>query len=50
MRRELGQVRQERSRPGDKMAVAVTSRGGRLSVLDKTGLTFSAVVGAEPLR
>ena len=31
------------------MAVAVTSMGGRLSVLDKTGLTFSAVVGAEPL-
>ncbi len=48
-RRELGQVRQERSRPGDKIAVAVTSGGGRLSVLDKTGLTFSAVVGAEPL-
>jgi hypothetical protein len=27
----------------------VTYCGGRLSVLDKTGLTFSAVVGAEPL-
>ncbi len=40
---------QERSRPGDKISVAVPYSGGMLSGLDKTGLTFSAVVGAEPL-
>ncbi len=47
-RLERRQVWQDRSRPGDKISVAVTSRGGRLSVLDKTGLAVSAVVCAEP--
>ncbi len=48
-RLERRQVRQDRSRLGGKIFVAVTSRGGSLSVLDKMGLTVSAVVCADPL-
>ena len=47
-RPQLAREREERSRPGDKIAVTVTYNS-RLFVLDPTSLSFNAVVGMAPL-